>query len=85
MDAEDKILVDLHNQFAKNQNHHQALFIRFLVALLALFSGFGYIYTHTNPNITYTQSYIQKINEIDYFSNKILLVASVIVLAVLSL
>lgn len=85
METKEKILENLHSQFAENQNHHQGLFIQFLVALLALFAGFGYVYTHTNPNIQYTQSFVQQVNEVDYFSNQTLLATSVVVLAVLLL
>ena len=85
METKEKILENLHSQFAENQNHHQGLFIQFLIALLALFAGFGYVYTHTNPNIAYTQSFVQQINEVDYFSNLTLLATSVVVLAVLLL
>lgn len=85
METKEKILENLHSQFAENQNHHQGLFIQFLIALLALFAAFGYVYTHTNPNILYTQTFVQQINGIDYFSNLTLLATSVIVLAVLLL
>jgi len=85
MATKENILETLHSQFAENQNHHQGLFIQFLIALLALFAGFGYVYTHTNPTIDYTQSFVQNINEVDYFSNQTLLATSVIVSAVLLL
>jgi len=67
MEIKEKILENLHSQFAENQNHHQGLFIQFLIALLALFAGFGYVYTHVNSTIEYTQSFVQKINEVEYF------------------
>lgn len=85
METKEKILENLHSQFAENQNHHQGLFIQFLIALLALFAGFGYVYTHTNPIIAYNQSFVQHINDVDYFSNQTLLNTSIIVLAVLLL
>ena len=85
METKEKILENLHSQFAENQNHHQGLFIQFLIALLALFAGFGYVYTHTNPDILYTQTFVQQLNEVDYYSNITLLGTSVIVLAVLLL
>lgn len=85
METKEKILENLHSQFAENQNHHQGLFIQFLIALLALFAGFGYIYTHTNPIIAYNQSFVQHINDVDYFSNQTLLATSVVVMAVLLL
>ena len=73
METKEKILENLHSQFAENQNHHQGLFIQFLIALLALFAGFGYVYTHTNPDILYTQTFVQQLNEVDYYSNITLL------------
>lgn len=79
------ILDTLHTQFAENQNHHQSLFIQFLVALFALFAGFGYIYTHSNPDIAYTKTFVQNINNINYFSYHILLATSVVVIAILLL
>lgn len=39
-----KLLDTLHSQFAENQNHHQGIFIQFLIALFAIFGVFGYIY-----------------------------------------
>ena len=85
MSTKKKILKTLHSQFADNQNHHQSLFIQFLISLLALFGGFGYVYTHTNPCVDYTQTFVQKIDDIVYFSNQILLSTSTIVIAVLLL
>jgi len=85
METKEKLLETLHSQFADNQNHHQSLFIQFLIALLALFAGFGYVYTHTNTIISYNQSFVQKINDVVYFSNQTLLATSIIVLAVLLL
>jgi hypothetical protein len=85
MATKENIIETLHSQFAENQNHHQSLFIQFLIALLALFAGFGYVYTHTNPDIIYSQSFVQRINKVDYFSNQTLLATSTVVLAVLLL
>ena len=81
----EKILESLHTQFAENQNHHQGIFIQFLIALFVLFSGFGYVYTYTNPNIAYEQTFVEKINDIEYFSLITLLSTSAIVIAVLTL
>lgn len=47
-----KILDTLHSQFAENQNHHQGIFIQFLIALFAIFGIFGYVYTHTSSEIS---------------------------------
>lgn len=81
----DSILITLHSQFAENQNHHQKIFIQFLIALLTLFGGYGYIYTHTNPNIPVTQTFIQNINCIEYYSGNTLIITSIIVIAILLL
>ncbi|NLB62475.1 MAG: hypothetical protein GX801_00005, partial [Fibrobacter sp.] len=67
------------------QNHHQGLFIQFLIALLALFAGFGYVYVHTIPDISYTQTFVESKNGVEYFSNQVLLGTSFVVLAVLLL
>lgn len=91
LNSENSILDTLHSQFAENQNHHQSLFIQFLIALFALFIGFGYIYTHSvfegdSPyNVDYTQSFVQNIDEIKFFSYQILLATSVIVSTILLL
>jgi hypothetical protein len=37
-----------HEQFAQNQNHHQALFLQALTVLLTVLIGFGYIYVRVN-------------------------------------
>lgn len=79
------ILDTLHTQFAENQNHHQSLFVQFLVALLALFAGFGFVYTHTKPDIAYNQTYVEISENLIYFSNIILLSTAVIVSSVLAL
>ena len=63
------ILDTLHTQFAENQNHHQSLFIQFLVALLTLFAGFGFVYTHTKPDIPYNQTYVEISENLLCFSN----------------
>lgn len=80
-----KILETLHTQFAENQNHHQGIFIQFLVALFALFGAFGYIYTHTSFDIVNSQTYAQKINDIEFYSLNTLITTSVIVIAILTL
>ena len=85
METKDKILENLHTQFAENQNHHQSLFVQFLVALLALFAGFGFVYTHTKPDIAYNQTYVEISENLIYFSNIILLSTAVIVSSVLAL
>lgn len=38
------IVKSFHEQFAQNQNHHQALFIQALTVLVTVLVGFGYIY-----------------------------------------
>ena len=80
-----RILDTLHTQFAENQNHHQSLFIQFLVALLALFAGYGYVYTQTKPEVPYNQTYVEVIDNLLFFSNIILLSTAVIVSSVLAL
>jgi len=85
MENNDNILQTLHTQFANNQNHHQGIFIQFLIALLALFGSYGYIYTHTSSDIVNYQTYSQKINDIEFYSLNTLLTTSVIVIAILTL
>ncbi|MDD3437389.1 MAG: hypothetical protein PHC64_09595 [Candidatus Gastranaerophilales bacterium] len=80
-----KILDTLHSQFAENQNHHQGIFIQFLIALFAIFGVFGYIYTHTSSEISAIQTVVGKINDIELYSLITLLITSVIVLAILTL
>ncbi|WP_321479755.1 hypothetical protein [uncultured Bacteroides sp.] len=75
------ILNSIHEQFAENQNHHQALFIQLLIALLVLFGGFGYTYVHTTDSIPYAHTYIQGM----YVSNSILITVTLVVLLVLLL
>lgn len=77
----DKLLYSMHKQFAENQNHHQGLFIQLLVSLLVLFGGFGYVLVHTNKDIPFCQTYIEK----DSFSYLIFLSVSFVVLLVLLL
>ncbi|MDR2121405.1 MAG: hypothetical protein LBP64_11120 [Tannerella sp.] len=85
MSEKSTILETLHSQFAENQNHHQGLFIKFLIALFVLFGGFGFVYVHTKPFIPYEQTYILLENNRIYFSNFILLNTSVFVQSVLLL
>lgn len=40
----EKIVISFHGQFAKNQNHHQNLFIQVLAVLLSVLVGLGYLY-----------------------------------------
>ena len=80
-----KLLDTLHSQFAENQNHHQGIFIQFLIALFAIFGVFGYIYTHTSSEISAIQTVVGKINDIELYSLLTLLITSVIVLAILTL
>lgn len=42
-DNDSQLLLKLHEQFSENQNHHQGLFIKILIALFALFGAFGYV------------------------------------------
>ncbi|MDH8701441.1 type III secretory pathway component EscU [Dysgonomonadaceae bacterium PH5-43] len=79
------ILETLHSQFAENQNHHQGLFIKFLIALFVLFGGFGFVYVHTADCVIYSQTYISLYNNQIYFSNSILLATTFIVLSILLL
>ena len=41
------VLKTFHNQFALNQNHHQALFIQFISAVFIVVIGYGIIYSNT--------------------------------------
>jgi hypothetical protein len=85
MEKENGVLDTLHTQFANNQNHHQNLFIQFLVALLTLFAGFGFVYTRTIPKIPYNQTYAVISDNVLCFSNIILLSTAVTVSSVLAL
>jgi len=85
MSKENKILGTLHSQFADNQNHHQSIFIQFLIALFALFAGYGYVYTHSTPDIDYYQTSLTVIDEVKYFSLITLIITSTIVIGVLTL
>jgi Trk-type K+ transport system membrane component len=85
MTEKSTILEVLHSQFAENQNHHQGLFIKFLIALFMLFGGFGFVYIHTKSCIPYDQTYVLSDNYGIYFSNFILLGTSVFVISVLLL
>jgi len=38
------IVKGFHEQFAQNQNHHQALFLQVLTLLISVLIGFGYLY-----------------------------------------
>lgn len=38
------IVKSFHEQFAQNQNHHQALFVQALAVLVTVLVGFGYVY-----------------------------------------
>lgn len=85
MENKDEILNSLHSQFAENQNHHQGIFIQFLIALFALFGVYGYIYTHATLEIENYQTYAQKINDIEFYSLNTLIATSLIVIAILTL
>lgn len=85
MNDNDKILDTLHTQFAENQNHHQGIFIQFLIALFALFGAYGYIYTHASVDIVGYQTTVQKINDVEFYSLNTLIATSVIVIAILTL
>lgn len=80
-----KLLDTLHSQFAENQNHHQGIFIQFLIALFAVFGVFGYVYTHTSSEISAGQTTIISINDIELYSLNTLLITSVIIIAILTL
>ncbi|SHK79097.1 hypothetical protein, partial [Fibrobacter sp. UWEL] len=47
LEKEDVLLTDLHRQFAENANNGQQLFLKLFVALLAIFTVFGYVLIHT--------------------------------------
>jgi len=81
----DELLNTLHSQFAENQNHHQGIFIKFLIALFTVFGIFGYVYTHTSSEISATQTVVGKINDIELYTLTTLLITSVIMLAILTL
>lgn len=44
------IVKSFHEQFAQNQNHHQALFIQALTVLVTVLIGFGYVYIRAKIN-----------------------------------
>lgn len=56
--TENKLLESIHEQFAINHNKQQELFIKLLIALLALFGGYGAVWSnvHCNP---FRTSYIE--------------------------
>lgn len=86
METNEYILLDLHNQFANNQNHHQSVFTQFLIALLSLFAGYGYVYIHTSGEVSACcQQLIINSVGVEYYSPTILLLTSAVVLAVLAL
>ncbi|MCY4150190.1 MAG: hypothetical protein OXF73_12755 [Gammaproteobacteria bacterium] len=41
-----KLALSFHEQFAQNQNHHQAMFVQVLAVLVTVLVGFGYAYSH---------------------------------------
>lgn len=85
MNENDKLLDTLHTQFAENQNHHQRIFIQFLIALFVLFGGYGYVYTHTNSEIEYNQTIVTSINDTDFYSLSTLITISALVISILTL
>lgn len=86
METNENILLDLHNQFANNQNHHQSVFTQFLIALLSLFAGYGYVYIHTSSEVSaFCQQLIVNSVGVEYYSPNFLLLTSAVVLAVLAL
>jgi len=85
MKVKNALLLKLHEQFADNQNHHQRVFVQFLVALITLFAGYGYIYIHIDTSLANSPLLISKSVESEYFAPEILLLVSTVVLAILSL
>lgn len=49
----EKIELDLHRQFAENQNSHQNVFVQLVAALIGIFAGLGYVYSHLETYIYY--------------------------------
>ncbi len=47
----EKIELDLHRQFAENQNSHQNVFMQLVVAFIGIFAGLGYVYTHLETSV----------------------------------
>ena len=43
--------LDLHRQFAENQNSHQNIFMQMVVAFIGLFAALGYVYSHLEANV----------------------------------
>ncbi len=84
-EIKDELLIKLHEQFAENQNHHQAIFIQFIIALLTLFAAYAYIFIHMDISNTDKLILLKKSNEVEYFSPIVLIFVSTIVLAILSL
>ncbi len=58
----------LHEQYAINNNESVKNFISFIVALLALFSGFGYVFVYSNSEFSSNGIYInEKIMSLEVF------------------
>jgi len=74
-----ELLLQLHKQFAENQNHHQGLFVQLLTTIIALFTGFGYVYVNTNSKTDGMSSISEG------FSINILFITTIVVEAVLLL
>lgn len=47
----EKIELDLHRQFAENQNSHQNVFVQLVAALIGIFAGLGYVYSHLETSV----------------------------------
>lgn len=47
----EQIELDLHRQFAENQNSHQNVFMQLVVAFIGIFAGLGYVYSHLETSV----------------------------------
>lgn len=56
------IVKSFHEQFAQNQNHHQALFLQILTILLSVLAAFGYIYIRVDVYNQETKVSIQTLH-----------------------
>lgn len=79
-----KLLSQLHEQYAVNNNANLSTIISLLVALIAVIGCFGYVYVHTDCDFSGNLGILVKCNETFYLETLLLAyIASVGVLAIL--
>ena len=75
----DELLIELHKQYAINNNSYFSSIVVFIVALFAAFGGYGYVFIHSNNRY----DFFKLVDNTNHFSIDAVILTAVILLFVI--